>query len=358
MSAESYRTSWEIRERSGAQRFSAVLYGRALPLKETNPIFGVIPQAERTLDRGSQTKRTEAMGVDWEPLVIAGHWKLAFLRSGDARVSVTPSRSISTPQEICDFFEIFARRQKELEVIWSGGVSRICDWDGFSWSPSIGPDRRWTMKFVVLGAGDRQPSVGDPPLTGKTALASLSASHLGFDRVLADLPEGFEPGFLDSLRSVTDGARLALARTRQAISRAGDLARAPADALRDINSLAEQARGTLLSVHEAFEEVAYEYQVQTSRSEDLLKTRRWQSDLRSATDVNVDAILALLDAIDARLRSVDRYVSVLPGDSLVRLAQRVLGNGADWRKIADANGITGQTVPTGVTQVVIPSAGS
>jgi len=360
VSAESYLTSWEIRERTGATRLSLALYGRALPLKDQSLLFGVLPKAERTLDRGARTKRTEALGVDWEPLVITGHWKQNFFRTGDARAEVSPRRAIETPQQLCDFVETFASRQKELDVIWSGGVARVCDWAGFQYSPTIGPDRRWTMRFEVLGRGDRPELVSDSPLNGRSSLAGLSAAHLDLDRALSDIPAGLNPSFIDSLRSVTDTARLGLARARQAIHRVGDLARAPADALRELNNVAAAARDTMLEIDSVFEDTAYEYQVQVSRSEDLLQTRRWQSDVRRSVDTGIDQILALLDAVDARLRNADTYVPVLPGESLVRVAQRVYGasSGPSWRTIADANGITGQLVPPGVTQLVIPPRGS
>lgn len=360
MSAESYLTSWEIRERTGATRMAAVLYGRALPLKDQSLLFGVQPKAERTLDRGARTKRTEALGVDWEPLVLTGHWKINFLRTGDARVDVTPRRAIETPQQLCDFFEAFASRQKEVDVIWSGGVARICDWDGFTYSPTIGPDRHWTMRFVVLGRGERPEVVTDTQITTRTSLADLTSAHMSLDRALADIPDGLNPSFIDRLRETTDSARLALARTRQTLHRLGDLARAPADALRDLNNVAEAARDTLLEIGTVFEETAYEYQVQLSRSESLLQTRRWQSDVRRSADDGIDGVLAILDAIDARTRTADRYVPVSPGESLVRVAQRVYGaaSSGSWRTIADANGITGQLVPTGVTQLVIPAPGS
>lgn len=360
MSAESYLTSWEIRERTGATRMAATLYGRALPLKDQQLQFGVQPRSERTLDRGARTKRAEAMGVDWEPLVLTGHWKQNFFHTGDARVEVSPRRSIETPQQICDFFELFASRQKELDVIWSGGVARVCDWAGFTYSPTIGPDRRWTMRFEVLGRGDRPEAVTEQIVTARTSLADLSSAHMSLDRALADIPDGLNPSFVDRLRETTDSARLALARTRQALHRLGDLARAPADALRELNNVAEAARDTLLEVGAVFEDTAYEYQVQLSRSESLLQSRRWQSEVRQSADDGIDGLLVILDAIDARMRHADRYVPVTPGESLVRVAQRVYGAGSSssWRSIADANGITGQMVPTGVTQLVIPTPGS
>lgn len=358
MAAESYLTSWEIKERNGANRFSATLYGRALPLKEQAPTFGVQPRAERTLDHGSQKKRSEALGVDWEPLVLSGHWKLNFLLTGDARVVVSPRQPVDTPQQICNFFEIFARRQKELEVTWSGGVSRICDWDGFSFTEGIGPDRKWTMRFAVLASGPSVDAAQLPPSTPRLSVAALSSSHLALDRLLADMPDGFEPTFMDVIRQTTDSARTALARMRLAMNPFTDFARMPADDLRNLNNLAASTRDMMLDIGTTFEEIPLEYQLQANRSEEMYRAVRWQGDVRGVVNDGLDAILAVLDAIDARTSTIDRYVSVTPGDSLVRVAQRVYGVGGDWRKIADANGITGQIVPSGVSQLVIPGAGT
>ena len=66
---------------------------------------------------------------------------------------MTPRLPVETPQQICDFFEIFASRQKELEVTWSGGVTRLCDWDGFSYSEEVYSVEDWLLYRQLRDAG-------------------------------------------------------------------------------------------------------------------------------------------------------------------------------------------------------------
>lgn len=358
----SYLTTWQIREIEGAARWSAVLSGRALPLRESNPVFGITSRQEDSFLRGQREGRTEPMGVSFPDLAIAGHWKYAFFVTGDARAKLTPGGTkVQTPQQLCDFFETFVGRQKVVEVTFSGGVVRVCRWDEFTHEPTRGLDRKWTMKWKVLGRGDSPEAAPYSPLTASDAQAALAKAQRDLDLALSgEHPQHslntVEPTFLEQLQEVVGKAREAVGALRLGIQGAGDFARAPADAWRQINALALTARDTLLSVRDEMDATALEYQTQYATSGTILQAVTWGQDVRAGVDYNLDAVFRLLLEAERKAGAPARYVSCLPGQSLVRVAidQYGPGQGGAWMKIADANGITGQTVPSGITRLLIP----
>lgn len=351
--------SWEIHEIEGADRWRATLFGRARPKKDESPQFGVQPRAEDSFNRGQSEGRTEPLGLSYPDLTIGGEWKIGFFLTGDARVTfkpTAPSRTNKTPQEVCDFFEEFAARQKTVQVTMSSGVVRICRWESFLWEFTRGGDRKWKIAWKVLGRGQAKPFELASPLTARTSLANLQRAALGLDKLLADYPGRMNPGFLESIHETAAKGREVLARTRQLLGAAGDLARAPASVWNDLTTLCEAGRETMVAIRDQFDATALEYQVLYARTEDLAKAHGWRASVKEQVNGNLDALFALLEYLDGKRATAKKYIPCQPGDSLVRIAIAQYGSGAgsSWRRLADANGITGQTVPTGVTRLLIP----
>jgi hypothetical protein len=350
------KPSLELAEIEGHSRTRVVLYGRAVPRAEQPPEWGVEGRAEDAFFHGVADGRTEPLGLGYPDLVVRGEWKQLHLLTGDARVVVTPAATLSTPQALCDFFEELCARQKVLEVTWSGGAHRVCRWASFKWQPGRGPDRRWTMTFKVLGRGIRKPATKSPTPTAKSTNATLRKGARSLDDALGDLPPGLEPSFVDRVREAFGKARQACADLRKQLHDVGDYARAPADVLRELTMTAQSARNTLKEAASVYEDVAYEYQVAVRDAKTMLQARAWKTRVLDASDESMEGVLMLLDALTPQLGAVQRFAAVMPGDSLVKLANREYGSGMGelWRTIADANGLVSQLVPAGVTRVLIP----
>jgi hypothetical protein len=349
--------SFEIIEIEGQERWRAVLYGRAVPRGEQPIEWGVDARAEDTFFHGLPEGRTEPLGIGFPDLVFNGEWKQMHILTGDARVELSPpSSKYRSPHELCDLFEEFAARQKVLEITWSGGLHRVARWASFRAQPGRGPDRRWTMSFKVLARAQGKVPRLPVRLTAGSSLASLKKAAKGIDDALGDLPDGLQPSFMDKIREGFGNARQALADVRKKLHDVGDLARAPADVLREMTMLAQSARDTLKEASEIYDDTAYEYQVSIANAETMLRARSWKTRVLDAADGAMDGILALLDYLASQDVTPKRWVSVAAGDSLVKLAVREYGpgNGDLWKSIADANGLVSQIAPAGVSRLVIP----
>lgn len=349
--------SFEIVEIEGQKRWRAVLYGRAVPRAEQPIEWGVDARAEDTFFHGLPEGRTEPLGLGFPDLVFNGEWKQMHVLTGDARVELSPpSARFKSPHELCDLFEEFCARQKVVEITWSGGLHRVARWASFRASPGRGPDRRWTMSFKVLARAQGKAPRLPVRLTAGSSLASLKNSAKGLEDALGDLPDGLQPSFMDKIREGFGNARQALADVRKKLRDIGDLARAPADVLREMTMLAQSARDTLKEASDIYDDTAYEYQVSIANAQTMLRARSWKTKVLDAVDDAMDGVLALLDYLATHEVTPRRYVSVLPGDSLVKLAVREYGPGAGdlWKTIADANGLVSQIVPKNVTRLLIP----
>ncbi|GAC1580035.1 MAG: hypothetical protein NVS3B20_10940 [Polyangiales bacterium] len=355
-----FSTNVEIRELEGQDRWSVTLLGRAQPRRDMkSPQWGVESNVEITRYRGNPDATAEPVGLGYPDLQFEGEWKQFRMLTQDARIVWRTSAGKFTnriPQANCNLFENFAARQKTVLVTWSGGAARVCAWSSFFYEPTRGPDRKWAMSFKVLSRGVAKIPSLPSSLTGKSALAALKKTGFGIDDALASLPPGMAGGFLDSIKSNFGNLRQSGANLRKAIGQVGDLAKAPADILKQVNYLAQDVRATLRAATDTYEQTGWEYQVAVADSKSLLRARTWKSAVTTSVDSQMDVIielLALLDRLDSRPR---KYIACVAGQSLVRIALREYGPGAAeaWRRIADANGLTGQTVPVGVSKLVIP----
>jgi len=351
----SFRTHITIEEVEGERRWRGGLYGRAMPTREAAPTFGVTSEQEDTFYRGRPEGRTEPIKLTFPDLTFAGEWKWNHLVTGDAKVLIYPPRTSRTPQSVCDFWEDFAARQKVVDVTWTDGVVRRCRWGAFTYQPGRGPDRKWTMGFKVLGRGGVVDAEAMPEvLSSRGAASGCRSAARGLDDALLTYPGGLAPTFYGQVRDAFGPVRESFATVRKALHDVGDLARAPATALRGLAAVAQEARGLMADAQEAWDATAYEYQVAIVNSENLLSARAYRGRVDAASrvvDDEIGRLLALAGAVEIRPR---RYVAVAPGESLPRVALREYGSPELWTDIAAANGLVGTVVPPGVARLVIP----
>ena len=349
-----WRHTLTIREIEGTRRWAATLNGRGRPHKSEAPEFGVLPKSEVTAYRGNAENKVEPISLEYPELTFSGRWDLLHFMSGDTWFDLSVDHDQSTPQHVCDFFELFASRNKVVEVTWSSGITRIATWAGFTYKLGRNEERHWTMKFKVLARQRVEPQESASPLTSKGALASLQNGALSLDAMLNTYPPGLAPSFLDQLKEKFGAARAKLAEVRAKVAGVAELARAPADVLNEITMVGETARDTLVGAIDSFESTAYEYQVQVHRAENLQSLRAYRAKVEEATAIIFDALFAMLDFIDSLTTKPLRYVNVAPGQSLARLSLLEYGSPEFWQKIAAANNINGQTVPAGVSRLIVP----
>lgn len=355
------RTLLTIEEIEGAERWKVTLTGRAMPLmKDTPPSFGVMPRGEITKYRGLPVSRAEPLGLDFPPIEFSGRWRLLYFRTGDAAVileGASGGRPTSTPVEAAQMMTRFAARSKTCRVTWTGGFSRIATWvSGEFIAKPWRSDLEWTLKMPVLALNE-QPVVDLPEVrTPAKDLASQRTVAMMLDLALADWPSGLNQGFVEQIHAAFGNVRQALTSVRTAVASIADFARAPASVLSDLTTTLEMARDVTTQARDTFAAVPIEYQVQGQRTENLLAARTWRDDVATASNAAIDELIALLDVVDANGKRIAQYVAVKPGDSLVRVAQRVYGlaQGDLWAQIAAANGIVGQVVPGDTTQLVLP----
>lgn len=353
------QSSWEIKEIEGADRWSAILQGRAVPMADTPPQFGVMNKNEDTSYHGRPSLVTEPVSVSFPDLSIEGRWGVNELRASRSLIAFAPNTyDTSTPMNACKAFEAFAARNKVCEVTWSAGITRICRWDKFVFGPLAkkGPDLHWEMHFIVLGRAVPPP----PKVTAmrKADVArALSSSAFGLDTALAGIPPGMLGSFASNIGSYFSTARQALAALRRAVDGVVDLATAPAQAVNALVSFGENARLTILSSIQAIDGVPFDYQVAFGRAELLGRAFTYTTNVRTAAQACMDPVLALLAYLDGRTNTVQRFLPVASGENLLRVAVRAYGpgNGARWVDIATANGLSSQIVPAGVSQLLIPA---
>jgi hypothetical protein len=345
-----------IEETEGATRWSATLYGRAIPRNENPAKFGVQVEGESTTFHGTAEGNWEPARVTYPDLTFEGEWKANHLLVGDARVELSPDKGDLTPQRLADWFEDFAARSKVVDVTLTTGVVRVCRWRSFIYENSRGPDRKWTMSFEVLGRRRLRASSPIDPLTAKSSLASMTDAARRLDAALLDYPPGLAPGFLDRIRDAFGRVRENGAKLRRSLAQVADLARAPATALREMAGLARDVRDTMRAAVDVWDGTAYENQTAVANARSIASARAWKARVYDAGDTQADSVDALLAFLDTLLRTAKRYAAVRPGESLLRVSQREFGTADLWRSIADANGIVGQIVPAGVVRLVLPEA--
>lgn len=356
MAAE-YRTTLTIEEVEGAEsnRWSATLYGRALPKRDNPPKWGVQVEGEDTTPHGQSEATFEPVKITRPDLTFEGEWKLNALLTGDARAELTPDRLLRNPHDLCDWFESFAERSKVVDVTWTGGIVRRCRWVSATFEGTRGPDRKWSLAFRVLG---RRTASGIVPvediLTAKGVIGGLSKSAKAFDSSLLDYPAGLEPGFLERVHNAAGSFRAAGAKLRKSINAVGDLAKAPANVANELVGMARDVRATIAELRSTFDDVAIEYQVADANVRSITSARTWRTSLSSPLDDTADQTDGLLDQLERMTRRARRFVPVRVGESLVRIAQRELGAPELWTELASANGLIGQVVPAGVTSLLIP----
>lgn len=364
--------SIEIREVEGAERWGVVLRGRALPKRDDGLEFGSNWQAEDSFPHGQGSGTTEPIALQFPDIALKGEWKRNFLLAGDATIETHTGTQLRDPQAACNFLEAFARRGKVVEVTWSGGVRRICRWEGFTFGIGRGPDRTWNIKFKVLGAS-LQAQASVPRSTPRAHLQGLQSSAGRLEEALAGKPASFTSGnifamvssilgavdqtYVDLVRGAFAAGLEQMAGLRRVLAQTIDLGRAPLDQWRQLEGLAKGAHASLLDGLGVLDSLPFEDRIEgvASAADAALRAQLWVDGIRSATDAQIDAILAVIDEAERRIGQTSvREVPVQPGDSIPRIVGRELGAGADWSAVAAQNGIAGQLVPPGVSTLRLP----
>ena len=368
-------TTLTITETEGATRWSVTLGGRAGPkLDKDTPRFGVMPGGADTFYRGNPLGRYEPTTLKYAPLILSGSIRRAHLALGLASVAFTPQYSVTTPQDVCDRLRQMAKRQKTVLVELPGSGAVIARWED-CWSEQekrAGDDRAWGMQFVVLGDHETAPVAMPPVMSSSQHLGAMQASGRALDLALASQPfvaaqtgastpavstpsPSLNESFLERIQDAFGDARAQLSAIRAAIATAGSLATLPASLVQQFTSLGMSAAETLIEARQTFDAIPIENQVAFQQSEYLFKATAWRISVQAATDAALDDVFVLLDALAAKTQPTT-YVAVNGGELLSNVARRVYGpNSAGlWTKIADANGLSGQIVPYGVSQLIVP----
>ena len=354
-----FNTTIEIRETEGEERWSAILYGRALPFAKNPAKFGVENKNEDTSYRGRSTKTTEPLGVEFPEIEWSGRWSGIHFATTDARIDFEPKEvKLTTPNDICRAFERFAIRNKVLAVVWSGGVSRIARWDSFTYEEiaRMGTDRAWKMKFKVLGLRRGVPTVLPSYPDLKKTSKKLAASALDIDKTLFDVPPGMSGSFVSQVRTLFTPVQNGLGLVRSSIAGLGEIATAPFQILGSTFSLLESVRNTIVDASNTVDAVVMEFQTEYARAENILRAKAWSNTLRSSVGLSLDSILELMGFIQEKIRPTEpRYISVTPGESMFGVAKRAYGpsGASSWFVLAELNGFSSAIVPPGVSRIVV-----
>jgi hypothetical protein len=162
-------------------------------------------------------------------------------------------------------------------------------------------------------------------------------------------PFGVNP--FEQISDAVGNIRQAGADLRSVLKRAGDLAKAPAGLALAISSAAVSFNNSIEELRAIISDVPEIYLSVGQSFEDLTKLRAANGAVKKAAFAALDSTASIFDALERRQA---RVVRALPGQSLVDIARKEVGNPDKWQEIATANGISGRFVPEGFVTVEIP----
>lgn len=297
----------------------------------------------------------------------------AFLRRRD--ITVENARTPFTPEDVAELFMqlqlrgreclvtlgSFVRRGLLREAVAVPGRGHTLDFDGGINTLALNLVLRLTWEW----AGRGEPPTASIPDSPADIAGALGAADASYGLALASTQDLFAPDAFTAVSDAIGQVRAGLGGLRSTVRQMGSILNAPArlvnqaldaarslgNTLNDCENLIGDTRDAYLALGPAAESVATAL---GPRSSQLARVANAKGDVRAANQAAMAAVVALFDAVAQRKA---RRVGVTPGQSLAEVARRELGAADRWPEIADRNGIAGQVVPPGVTEVELPVGG-
>jgi hypothetical protein len=269
-----------------------------------------------------------------------------------------------TPEGLVELFQTIAVRSRMCLVELPGGFARrgllrsvkAKPNRGYSVYPRTGrpgtpgSDQEVTLTFAWSSLATPTPGISDR-LTGEDAAGSIADATDAIASAAND-PNPFGLSPFEQISNAIGNVRLAGAQLRGVLKKVGDIAKAPAVLALSLVSAAKSFNNALNDLRDIISDTPELYLSAGDSFESLTKLRNTNGKIKRAIFVALDATASIFDAIDGRRA---RVVRVRPGQSLLEIAKREVGNADQWQAIGSANGIAGRFVPDDFVTIEIPS---
>lgn len=325
---------------------------------------------------GASSGYASLLGRSWGDTEMTLALDAAFLRRKDITVEGAPTPF--TPEDVLGLFVRLQDRGRACLVQFGafsrrGVLRKAVAVPGRGYSVDFGtnqptaPGMNLAVRLTWEWSGRGEPGPApEPPATGADIAGQLGAADSAYGLALADLGDALDPDALAALSGAIGRVRGAISQLRRTVRQLGSLAAAPArlaseamaaarslgNVLNDLEQTLGDTRDAYLAAGEAAKGVA---RALGPRPSAMARAAKAKGALRDANQGAMDACLAVFDAIAQRKR---RRATVRPGQSLADVAREQLGSADRWPEIANLNGLSGQVVPAGVTEVELPEGAS
>lgn len=330
---------------------------------------------------GARSGVSTVTGITWGTTEMTLHLEGAFLRPDDVRVE--GAALVETVEDIQALFERLQQRGRECAVIL-GDYQRRGVLRGIKSTPGRrggvdlwgersrpGLNREVTLKWEW--GGPNEATIEQPKDVSGSALAGqLGGVDAKLGKALASALDITAPDFLTGIRAGIGRLRAGVSNLRSKLRGMGSILQTEAKLINEA-LMAAQGLGNIISdfqmllsdtddAAKAIGPAAEGVGASVTKGDrmflspaDTVRSKTAASDAQKASDAAAEAVASVLDAFERLRPAQTRRVPVHRGQSLADVAREHLGDADRWTEIASRNGLIGQVVPAGVTQLELPA---
>lgn len=326
---------------------------------------------------GARAGVSTVTGVTWGTTEMTLHLEGAFFRSGDVEVD-----GAVQPESIADIQQLFERLQQRGRecAVALGDYQRRGVLRGIKSTPGrrttvqlsgqpgdVDLNRELTLKWewTGLNEGALEPQMST---SGGELAGQLGGVDAKLGKALASALDITAPDFLTGIRAGIGRLRAGVSNLRSKLRSVGSILQTEAKLVNEALSAA-QGLGNIISdfqmllsdtddAAKAIGPAAEGVGASVTKGDrmflspaDTVRSKTAASDAQKATDAAAEAVANVLDAFERLRPAQTRRVPVHRGQSLADVAREHLGDADRWTEIASRNGLIGQVVPAGVTQL-------
>lgn len=373
-------TWFTITEQSGLGRVVRLM-GRCLPHR---PVRQGIKQRHKVeYYPGASQATLQVFGPDHTGLTVQGDLNTRYMADEDFFLHGNDAgmERVKTAEHARAILNDLCRSGQEVRVVWGQGDFGMIQRgiiSAVTFEEDRAQDMGWELEFVWYADSDILPQVAVPPPSSPKTKELMEKFDALMDKVSETMSEA-EGGYREYVTQSINRLSATQARVLDMVDRAFALANAPAQSLKSAAAVAGNAKqgavdaqASALALAAQYADAAAAWQGLGSQAA-FLPLGATRDDPRDGMDRQTTSALAALE-VDRAARQM-RYAAQLlaeqsaqqadadilgvyfvrAGDSLRRVSTQYHGKPSHWQDIAEANGLTTDSLTPGMV-LVIPGA--